>query len=327
MGKGNLIFAVSPDSHFQNPVKKSFEKNGYNVILFDYRKNSLFEKFIFGFSLIFPSLKNTIVNIRNRRLIALIKKHKPDILFVSKGELIDKDTIEKIKKLDVVTINWFPDLFEDVPVMESIFPSYDFVFTHDRDHFSDYQKTINLYYLPYGAPITRRPNFKRRKYNVVFIGSRSSEREEMILSLKEFNPAVWGYKSWEDSKAGRFYKGTELSPDQTLKVLHNTKIAINIHRVPYNYGTTLNVRAFEATASGALLLTDKRRDLSRLFKTTGKNKEVISYNNFEELKKLVGFYLGHEDQRISIAKRGFKRALENYRYDLRIKYILNIINK
>jgi spore maturation protein CgeB len=321
-----VVFAVSGDSHFKNPVTKSFQKKGFKVILFDYRKNNLLEKVVFALTKLFPRLSKLPIYLRNKRLVNEIRRNQASILFVSKGELISKESIEEIKKLGVVTINWFSDLFEYVPFMKKIFPSYDFVFTHDRDRFNVYKKTINLFYLPYGAPVTKKPNYIKRSYNIVFIGHLSPEREEMILSLQKFKPVVWGYDSWATSKVKEFYQGKSLLPDEVLEVLHKTKIAINVHQVPYTDGTTLNVRAFEATSSGAMLLTDRRRDLARLFKITGPKKEVVMYKNFKELKKLVEYYLTHDQERISIAKRGFNRANKEYNYDTKIEEILKIVN-
>jgi spore maturation protein CgeB len=320
-----VVFAVSEDSHFRNPITKSLQKKGFKVILFDYRKNNLLEKAVFALTKLFPKYKQLVIYLRNKRLINEVRRNQASILFVSKGELISKECVEEIKKMGAITINWFSDLFEYVPYMKKIFPSYDFVFTHDRDRFNSYKKTMNLFYLPYGAPITKKPNYLKRPYNIVFIGHLSPEREEMILSLQEFEPVIWGYDSWSTSKVKHFYQGKSLLPDEVLEVLHKTKIAINVHQVPYKDGTTLNVRAFEATSSGAMLLTDQRRDLPRLFRITGPEKEVVMYKNFKELKKLVSYYLTHDEERINIAKRGFNRANKEYNYDKKVDEILKIV--
>lgn len=327
--KKTVVFAASDDSHFYLPLKRSFGKKGFKVVYFNYRKNSLVEKFVFGLSLLFPIFKNVVIELRNKRLVNIARKNKANLLFVSKGELISQKTIESLKKLNIVTINWFSDLFPYFPNLISTLSEYDIVFTPDQDDIDNYQNKMKtkLFKLSYGAPIINEsPDFKNRKYNVVFIGAFSKDREEMIHLLREFNPLVWGNKKWAASKVSQYYQNKWLSPTNVLEILQNTKIAINVHQVELNEGTTLNVRAFESTGSGALLLTDFRRDLPSLFKISGDKQEVVCYKNFDELKEYVRYYLTHEEDRLEIAKRGFERAKKDHTYDKRVSTILSKIN-
>src|SRR3989344_4674442 len=73
---GKIILAVSYDSAFKIPLEITFKKLGFQVLVFDYRKSSLAEKFIFIISLLMTSMKNKKIEMRNRRLINLINKTK-----------------------------------------------------------------------------------------------------------------------------------------------------------------------------------------------------------------------------------------------------------
>jgi spore maturation protein CgeB len=320
-----ILFAVPSDSHFYQPINGSLEKLGFKVYHFDYRKNTFLEKCVFAFTYINPKFRNYVIKMRNKRLIRLMKNENIKTFLSSKGELISADTIKKLREMGVVTINWFSDLIPYFPFMENIMKEYDYVFTPDNDDIKNYKKSLNLYLLPYGGPYTTsKPNFRKRKHNVTFIGAISKEREEMIYELKDFKPTLWGDKKWASSKVSEFYGGEWLTPQQVLELLQESKIAINIHRFAVSDGSTPNIRVFEATANGALLLTDYRRDLAKYFNIKGKNKEVIVYKDFEELKKLIKYYLTHEQERIAIAKKGWKRSFKDHTYDKRVNQMLKV---
>lgn len=323
-----VILVVSGDSAFNIPLETTFKELGFQVSIFDYRKSSLIEKLIFVTSLLITSTRNKNIEIRNKKLINLASKKRAAILFVSKGELIHASTIKSIRKLGTITINWFADLLDLYPSLINVLASYDYVFTPNKDDIKKYKKRINLYHLPLGGfALSQKPDFENRKYDVSFIGVWSRQREKMMDTIKDFNPAIWGSKQWSYSRVRELFRGRWLTPQEVLQVIQNSKIVVNIHQVDPTIGTTLNMRTFEATANGALLLTDYRKDLPRLFKIQNINKEVVIYKDFQDLKRKIQNYLTNDHERIEIAKRGFLKTIKHHNFKTRINKIFSIIHK
>ncbi len=322
----NLILVVPEGSSFKVPLTEELRNFGFNVKVFDYRENSNFERLVLLLSFVYKPLKNRLVGLRNKRLIKEVKEFKPSIVFVSKGEVIDSETINVIKNQGAITINWFSDWFHGFKNYKQMLSTYDYVFTADKFDTELHRGIINVYHLPYGAwSINKKINFSKRKYNLTFVGVWTIEREEMMYTLKEFKPLIWGNESWAKGKMKDFYQKEWLNPEGVLQVLADSKITINQSQWDAQLHTTLNMRAFEATANGALVLTDFRSDLPALFKYSGNKKEVVLFSDYEELRKQVGYYLKNNNKRIEIAKRGYQRAMKDYNYLNRIDKIFKVI--
>jgi len=107
------------------------------------------------------------------------------------------------------------------------------------------------------------------------------------------------------------------------KILAQSKIVINRHiDVAEDYAN--NMRMFEATGMGALLITDEKKNLPELFKV---GKEVVTYKDSADLTEKIKYYLQHEDERQKIAKAGQKRTLTDHTYLKRMEELARIIKK
>ena len=123
-----------------------------------------------------------------------------------------------------------------------------------------------------------------------------------------------------NSKLQDSYHG-EAGGIEMYNILSNANIAINHHiNVAGKYAN--NMRLFEATGTGALLITDYKDNLNTLFEV---GKEVIDYKTVEECKELIIYYLEHEDERKGIANAGQKRTLQEHTYYHRMKELIDII--
>jgi SAM-dependent methyltransferase len=72
-----------------------------------------------------------------------------------------------------------------------------------------------------------------------------------------------------------------------------------------------NMRLFEATGCGALLITDYKDNLAELFDI---GREVVAYRSPEECVELVAYYLQHPEQAATIARAGQARTLRDHSY-------------
>jgi len=105
------------------------------------------------------------------------------------------------------------------------------------------------------------------------------------------------------------------------EVLARSRITLNHHGAvagPY----AANLRLYEATGMGALLVTDAKSNLSDLFKV---GSEVVSYASPQECAGLVSYYLGHPGEASKIATAGQARTLRDHTWHNRMDQLVRMI--
>lgn len=85
-----------------------------------------------------------------------------------------------------------------------------------------------------------------------------------------------------------------------------------------------NMRLFEATGCGALLITDYKENLNELFEI---GKEVVAYRSSEECAALVKYYLAHPSEAEKIARAGQERTLRDHTYSKRMVWTSEILRR
>ena len=81
-------------------------------------------------------------------------------------------------------------------------------------------------------------------------------------------------------------------------------------------------RNFEVPGCGGFLLTGRVDDLERYYEP---GREVIVFDDAEELAELAHYYLEHEEERASVARAGFERTLREHTYVHRFQEIFEIV--
>ena len=106
-------------------------------------------------------------------------------------------------------------------------------------------------------------------------------------------------------------------------ILQESRITLNYHiDLAENYAN--NLRLFEATGMGTLLLTDTKSNLHELFEP---GKEVAVYSSPEECVELARYYVEHESERDAIAKAGQRRTLRDHTYKLRMRELSALLER
>lgn len=107
------------------------------------------------------------------------------------------------------------------------------------------------------------------------------------------------------------------------RALARSRITLNRH-INVAENNANNMRLYEATGVGSLLITDKKDNLNDLFEI---GKEVIAYSTQEEAAELIRYYLAHPDEAEAIAKAGQARTLRDHTYKHRMKELMPILQK
>ena len=107
------------------------------------------------------------------------------------------------------------------------------------------------------------------------------------------------------------------------EVLSRSKISLNRHiNVAKNYAN--NMRLYEATGMGSLLLTDYKDNLNNLFEI---DREIISYKCKEEALEKVKYLINNPRKIYEISLAGQKRTLKEHTYKIRMDELIEILNK
>src|SRR5262245_12485562 len=164
---------------------------------------------------------------------------------------------------------------------------------------------------------------------VSFVGNLFSYHAERIQWLEQLCQRipiqVWtGYTNGlpEASPVRDCIRGTAWGAEM-YDVLFKSRITLNSH-VDVAQGYAGNIRLFEATGSGALLITDWKKNLPEMFEA---GTEILAYRSADECRDLVEYYLSHAAERQAIAEAGQRRTLREHTYYQRMQELVDIIGK
>jgi len=105
--------------------------------------------------------------------------------------------------------------------------------------------------------------------------------------------------------------------------LARSLVTLNRHiNVAENYAN--NMRLYEATGIGTLLITDHKDNLGELFEI---GKEIVCYSSKEEAAELINYYSCHPQEARVIARAGQTRTLSEHTYQRRMEELLPILRR
>ncbi|MCL6557028.1 MAG: glycosyltransferase [Burkholderiales bacterium] len=107
------------------------------------------------------------------------------------------------------------------------------------------------------------------------------------------------------------------------RTLARSRITLNRH-IDVAEDNANNMRLYEATGVGTLLITDLKHNLGELFEV---GKEVVAYSSPEEAAELVHYYLHHPEEAEQIARAGQARTLREHTYRHRMEELVAILDR
>jgi spore maturation protein CgeB len=168
-----------------------------------------------------------------------------------------------------------------------------------------------------------------REYPVTFVGTLRpddySRRAQATLeqACARLQVSVWGVGA-ETLPPGspilRDYRGEAWGRDM-YRVLGNSGITLNRHG-DIAEGQAINMRLYEATGMGSVLLTEAAPNLPELFEP---GREVIAYESPEDLVAQVERLLDDGDERRRIAEAGQRRTLSDHTYAKRMPHVVELL--
>lgn len=257
-----------------------------------------------------------------------IKRLKPDILYVQDLSLFPSFVLKVLKSSVKLVVG---QIACPLPPNDYLSP-YDLILTsfpHYVKHFR--QQGINSEYFRIGfePSVLERIGTQEKRFDCTFIGGISyahSKGTALLEYLAEnINIDFFGYgaDSLPASSPIKAKHHGEVWGLEMYKRLAQSRFTLNRHiDVAENYAN--NMRLYEATGCGALLITDMKDNLGELFEI---DKEIIAYSSKEEAEEKIRYYLEHQEEAEAIAVAGQKRTIAEHNYANRMKELDEILKK
>ena len=192
-----------------------------------------------------------------------------------------------------------------------------------------------------GMPLNIFENFpqpnENPKYDIIFVGQCNqllhARRAEYLnlLAKEELNFGLFlsGDTGHLPSIVQNLNNGPRFGFDM-LKTIHNSKISFDcrgkqsFEDEDIGCNHTVNMRIFESTAVGSLLLTEEYFNLHQLFEP---KKDIITFKSDSDLLEKVFYYLKEHDLRKEISLKGKKTCLEKHNLRSRAADFLHIVDE
>jgi hypothetical protein len=251
----------------------------------------------------------------------------PDVVYMHDLSILDESDLRKVKRKSKLLVG---QIACPLPVNTSPFKEYQLLissFPHYVTMFKNWG--INSEYLKWciESSIPKIIGEKPRTYGAVFIGGlipAHGQGNRVLEKLAKQVPLdIWGYGENTLSPISpiRHYFHGQAWGKKMYEIFARSKIVVNRHiNVARNVAN--NMRMFEATGMGALLITEDRPNLKDFFIP---GREIVTYKNSGDLIEKVKYYLAHNSERAKIATAGQKRTLKDHTYKQRMKDLDRIL--
>jgi len=320
------LFNISLGKKFTN----GFIRNNYDVLEISDRDYIKQKRFF---------LDNGKSSFKNY-LIETFKNYNPNLVFFGHTNNIDLDTLDTFKNLnkDLIISQWNED-----PIMKSLEYS-----NQNLSNISKYLNIVDHTFLTTDPSILKQnlPNIKNLKnikfffvpvdsniecydvYNLkpkndIFyamshgvnrgtlkdgkIDERIIFLDKLSIKLQDIKYDFYGFKDQQPIWGNEFYNA-----------LINSKMALNLSRgKPTKYYSSNRVAS--VIGNGLLTFIDSKVQLQDFFST----KEIIFYDNINDLADKIKFYSKNDKERIAIAKNGKKKYFELFNEVRTTKYIVD----
>lgn len=270
-------------------------------------------------------LRHQIVDDYNQALLHEANMLQPDIFFVFKGALVKGETLQAIRRMGAICIQFYPDVSFRThgPYLPESLPHYDWIFTtksYGLKDLSDQLAVRNCSFLPHAFdPETHVPvscsEFDMERYacDVSFVGNHSAKKEKIISDLKKSVPdislKIWGPSAW--SVMPDVYQKFPVFGVEYAKVIGLSKINLALlseQREGSSSGDLTTARTFEIPGAGGFMLHERTSEVENYFE---EGKESVFFVDHDDLIDKINYYLEHDKERRSIAQAGRQRCINS----------------
>jgi spore maturation protein CgeB len=270
----------------------------------------------------------------NEAILRAAEAYRPHAFMTLKGHQIQPLTLDRLRRLDIITINYYPDVhFEHKGLHTTSLARYDLFFTSKSYHVANKILApvgghLELLHHGYSSHVhyPRRALVTESDYTTdcLHIGIYSPYKARWLQALKRALPdvrlTILG-DGWRDT-----IKGTELEPcyaghplfgDSYARTLESARINIALHSGPsgrHGWEDLVSTRTFEIPACKGFMLHIDNAEVRSLFDV---GTEIDVFGTEAELAEKVRLYLGDPALREAMIEKAYKRCVPAYSYDAR----------
>lgn len=258
--------------------------------------------------------------------VAQIKQAKPDVLYCQDLSFFPGEVLRELKQHVRLIVG---QIACPLPP-ESFLKGYDLILT-SFPHFVDRLRTLGVsseyFRIGFDERVLSLLGEVKKDIDFSFVGGISRHHGGAIPLLEyltdQTDMRVFGYgaDSLPASSPLRQRHGGEVWGLDMYRALARSRITLNRH-INVAENNANNMRLYEATGVGAMLLTDRKDNLHELFDI---DREVVSYSSKEEATELVRHYLDHPGEAAQIAQAGQARTRREHTYAQRMQELVPLL--
>ncbi len=262
--------------------------------------------------------------------IEQIRAIKPDVLYCQDISFFPPDILNEIKKQTNIKL-LVGQIACPLPP-KSYIKNYDLILTsfpHFVDKLNMKGAQSEYFKIGFDERIFSRVGTVKKDINFSFVGGISRHHSlafkniEYLVSKCDLKIYGYGSKKLPINSIVRKKHNGERWGLNMYKILGRSRISFNRHiNVSEKYAN--NMRLYEATGMGSLLLTDKKDNLNKLFEI---DREIVTYSSKEEAAEKCKFLLGNPNKASQIAAAGQARTLKDHTYNIRMQELIEILKK
>lgn len=271
------------DLYLYEPLKKIFSR----VIVYDYLKRRA----------------EIGIEAMNDEITALVRNEHPEyLLWPSFYDDIEPSTLDTIRKEGTIVTGWFWDDEWRFDFYSKYWaPHLDYCITNAIEAVPRYRELgAKVIQTVPNTGIAIDPDWSNLQeiYPVSFVGSISvADRRQYLDRIKKNNIPVHLF----GQGSGRYVPFQEM-----LEIFRTSKINLSFSKGgAYYWVRQLKGRMFQVCMAGGFLLTEYAPGIEDYYEI---GKEIVCFENAEEMIDKISYYLGHEEERRAIARAGWERA-------------------
>lgn len=260
--------------------------------------------------------------------IAQIQAFRPDVLYCQDLGFFPPDVLARLKR-DVKLI--VGQIACPLPPV-SFLAGYDLILT-SFPHFVPRLRAMGVaseyFRIGFDTRVQERLGSVKKDVDASFVGgiSRHHGNAVPLLEYLAANTSIqffgYGAQILDQHSPIRARHHGEVWGLDMYRALARSRVTLNRHiGVAENYAN--NMRLYEATGVGTLLITDAKDNLGDLFEI---GKEVVVYTRPEEAAERIEYYLAHSAEAEMIARAGQARTLQDHTYKRRMEELVPILER
>ena len=257
-----------------------------------------------------------------------IRRTRPDVLYVQDLNLLPPETIATLRNEGHVGLV-VGQIACPLPELRFV-KAFDLILTsfpHYVDRFRSMGVASEYFRIGFDPIVLDELGLAERDLECTFIGGITPAHSgrlhflEQLATRSDIQFFGYGADSLPSDSPIRARHHGEVWGMEMYRALARSRVTLNIHiDVAENYAN--NMRLYEATGSGALLLTDMKDNLGDLFKI---DHEIVTYRNLDEAVEKIRHYTAHPEQAREIALAGQRRTLAEHTYASRMTELAGIL--